>query len=96
MGTTRRTNIEIDEELLREAVAATGLRTKRAVVEAGLRALVERANRKRVAEMFGQLPGWEGDLDVLRGRKPQACARQLREVPELGGRPGRTAGAHAA
>jgi Arc/MetJ family transcription regulator len=72
MGMARRTNIEIDEALMREALAATGLRTKRAVVEAGLRALVERANRKRVAEMFGKLPGWEGDLDVLRGRKPAA------------------------
>lgn len=68
MGTTRRTNIEIDDELLREALAATGLRTKRGVVEAGLKALVERANRKRVLDSFGKFPNWEGDLDALRGR----------------------------
>ena len=33
-----RTNIEIDDELMARALGLTGLRTKRAVVEAGLRA----------------------------------------------------------
>jgi Arc/MetJ family transcription regulator len=36
-----RTNIVIDEKLIREAMKATGLRTKRAVVEAGLQALIQ-------------------------------------------------------
>jgi hypothetical protein len=41
-----RTNIEIDDALIREALRLTGLKTQRAVVEAGLKALV-RLNRQR-------------------------------------------------
>ena len=64
-----RTNIEIDDTLMAEVLAETEHRTKRAAVEAGLRLVLERAKRRRAAESFGQFPGWEGDLDVLRGRK---------------------------
>jgi Arc/MetJ family transcription regulator len=35
-----RTNIDIDDELMRKAIAATGLRTKKAAVEEGLKLLV--------------------------------------------------------
>jgi Arc/MetJ family transcription regulator len=60
-----RTNIEIDDELMAQALELTGLRTKRAVVEAALRALIDRASRRRLKEAFGKYP-WEGDLDQLR------------------------------
>lgn len=63
-----RTNIEIDDELMAEVLRETGLRTKRAAVDEGLRLLLERSRRRRAAEMFGKLPKWEGDLDALRGR----------------------------
>jgi Arc/MetJ family transcription regulator len=56
-----RTNLEIDDELLAKALAATGLK-----------ALIERRNRQCVADMFGKLPGWEGDIDQLRGRMRKA------------------------
>ncbi len=60
-----RTNIEIDDELLREAMAATGHATKRATVEAGLRLLVRlRRQADAVEELIGL--GWEGDLDASR------------------------------
>ena len=39
-----RTTILIDEKLLRKAMKATGLKTKQAVIEAGLRALIQRTN----------------------------------------------------
>ena len=39
IGVAMRTNIEIDDALLAEAMAATGLKTKRKVVETGLRLL---------------------------------------------------------
>jgi len=60
-----RTNIEIDDELLDEARAATGLKTKKAVVEEGLRRLVR---GKRQLEAIKALEGteWEGDLKALR------------------------------
>ena len=56
-----RTNIEIDDALLAEAMAATGLRTKRKVVEAGLRLLARRRRQADARELFGRI-GWEGDL----------------------------------
>ncbi|PYV02088.1 MAG: DUF2191 domain-containing protein, partial [Acidobacteria bacterium] len=36
-----RTNIDIDDRLMRKAMRSTGARTKRAVVEAGLRLLIQ-------------------------------------------------------
>ncbi len=65
-----RTNIEIDDELLSEAMTATGLPTKRATVEESLRLLVR---VRKQAEAFVDLKGlgWEGDLDEMRqGRSP--------------------------
>ena len=60
-----RTNIEIDETLLREAMGVSGLTTKKATVEAALRQLVDNDRRRRALEnMWGM--GWEGDLDAMR------------------------------
>jgi Arc/MetJ family transcription regulator len=64
-----RTNIEIDDELLSRAMTATGLSTKRATVEEGLRLLVRmRKQVETVAELRGL--GWEGDLDEMRQGRP--------------------------
>ena len=66
-----RTNIEIDDELLAAAMAATGLPTKRATVEEALRRLVRRQRQKHaIADMAGL--GWEGDLDAMRTDLPAA------------------------
>lgn len=64
-----RTNIEIDDKLLMQAMKATGLSTKRATVEEGLRLLVRmRKQVKALANLEGL--GWEGDLDEMReGRR---------------------------
>ena len=56
-----RTNIEIDDALMAEAMAATGLRTKRKVVEAGLRLLARHKRQAGARELFGRVR-WEGDL----------------------------------
>jgi Arc/MetJ family transcription regulator len=66
-----RTNIEIDDELLSQAMKAAGLSTKRATVEEGLRLLVRvRKQAKALAKLKGL--GWEGDLDEMRrGRLPR-------------------------
>jgi Arc/MetJ family transcription regulator len=64
-GFAVRTNIEIDDELMAEALKLSGLRTKRAVVDAALRALVDRVTRRQLKEAFGKHP-WEGDLAELR------------------------------
>lgn len=64
-----RTNIEIDDELMSAVLGETERKTERATVEQGLRLLLDRARRRRVAATFGKLPRWEGDLDLLRERR---------------------------
>jgi Arc/MetJ family transcription regulator len=60
-----RTNIEIDDALLSHAMTASGLPTKRATVEEGLRLVVRvRRQAKALASLKGL--GWEGDLDKMR------------------------------
>jgi Arc/MetJ family transcription regulator len=60
-----RTNIDIDDRLLAQAMTATGLSTKRATVEEALRLLVRvRKQAKALADLKGL--GWEGDLDEMR------------------------------
>jgi Arc/MetJ family transcription regulator len=60
-----RTNIEIDDDLLAEAMAAAGLATKKATVNEALRRLVQQHRRRQaIQDMIGL--GWEGDLDAMR------------------------------
>lgn len=60
-----RTNIEIDDALMREALEASGLKTKRAAVEEGLRLLIRLREQDAVRSLFGGVR-WEGDLDASR------------------------------
>lgn len=60
-----RTNIEIDDELMEQAMRATGATTKRAAVEASLRQMVQLKEQAKIRELFGKVP-WEGDLDAMR------------------------------
>lgn len=58
--------ITIDEELLKAAQEATGFRTKKAVVEAGLKLLVKLGQQKEAAEALRGAADWEGDLRAMR------------------------------
>ncbi len=60
-----RTNIDIDDKLLSDAMKATGASTKREVVELGLASLVKLKKQERVRKLRGKLL-WEGDLDNMR------------------------------
>lgn len=60
-----RTNIEIDDRLMREAMRASGRATKRSVVEAALRLLVQTASQEGFRRLRGRVD-WQGDLDVSR------------------------------
>ena len=60
-----RTNIEIDDELMAEAQALIGARTKRETVDHALRELVAKHKRLGVLELRGRIR-WEGDLDEMR------------------------------
>jgi Arc/MetJ family transcription regulator len=60
-----RTNIEIDDDVLQEAQALTGTRTKRETVDLALRELVARHRRIGVLELRGRVH-WDGNLDESR------------------------------
>lgn len=60
-----RTNIEIDDALIAAALRATGLRTKRAVVEEGLRMLIRLHKQESVLKLAGKVR-WHGDLAASR------------------------------
>jgi len=64
-----RTNIEIDDEVLREAQRLIGTRTKRETVDMALRELVARHRRIGVLDLRGKVR-WEGDLDESRRGRP--------------------------
>jgi len=60
-----RTNIDIDDDLLAEAMKATGKTTKKATIEEALSRVVETRRRKQALENLRGI-GWEGNLDALR------------------------------
>lgn len=63
-----RTNIVIDDQLMADALKATGLSTKKEVVEQGLKLLIKLNQQQAIRKLRGKLK-WEGDLDEMRGRK---------------------------
>lgn len=60
-----RTNIEIDDRLMRQAMRSSGARTKRAVVEEGLRLLIQTRSQRGIRRLRGKVT-WQGDLEVSR------------------------------
>jgi Arc/MetJ family transcription regulator len=68
-----RTNIDIDDELMREAMRASGERTKRAVVERALRLLVQTRGQARIRRLRGKVT-WRGDLNESRRARGAAGA----------------------
>lgn len=59
-----RTNIEIDDELMKEAMVALRAKTKREAVELALRRAVQIKRQEGLLSLRGI--GWEGDLDAMR------------------------------
>lgn len=60
-----RTNIEIDDQLMADALEMTGISTKREVVDLALRTLVRMQAQQAIRAMRGKIE-WEGDLDAMR------------------------------
>ena len=63
--TSMRTNIVIEDRLMRDTLRATGLKTKRAAVEQGLRTLLRLSRQAEIRRLRGKLH-WEGDLESMR------------------------------
>jgi Arc/MetJ family transcription regulator len=60
-----RTNIVIDDQLMRETLRATGLKTKREAVDQALRTLLRLKRQAGIRRLRGKL-NWEGDLHAMR------------------------------
>lgn len=63
-----RTNIDIDDDLMRDALKAGGFKTEKEAIEAGLRLIVKTGNQGRIQRLRGALK-WEGSLDEMRRDK---------------------------
>jgi Arc/MetJ family transcription regulator len=63
-----RTNIVIDDKLMQDALRATGLQTKKDVVELGLKTLLRLQQQAEIRRFRGKIP-WEGNLDEMRKDK---------------------------
>jgi len=60
-----RTNIEIDDKLLKRAMKAAGTSTKRETVERGLEALIRLEGQLAIRKLRGKID-WQGDIDAWR------------------------------
>ncbi len=60
-----RTNIDIDDRLMSDALKLTGLKTKKDAVELGLKTLVRLQKQAEIRKFKGKLK-WEGDLEDMR------------------------------
>ena len=63
-----RTNIVIDDKLMAATLKATGVKTKREVVELGLKTLLRLQQQAELRKLRGKYE-WEGDLDAMRRDK---------------------------
>jgi Arc/MetJ family transcription regulator len=60
-----RTNIEIDDKLMKDTLRVTGLKTKREAVELGLRTVLRLRQQEQIRRFRGKL-NWQGDLNAMR------------------------------
>ncbi len=60
-----RTNIEINNKLIKQALKATGLKTKKEVVEEGLKTLIVIKEQAKLKALRGKLH-WEGNIEKMR------------------------------
>lgn len=68
-----RTNIVIDNGLMQQAMKATGLSTKKAVVEEGLRLLIKVKAQEGIRRLRGKIE-WEGNLSTMRESRIKAAS----------------------
>ena len=61
----KRTNIVLDEDLVKAGLKATGLKTRKDLVNYALEDLLRGEAQKKILELRGKV-NWEGDLSVMR------------------------------
>jgi Arc/MetJ family transcription regulator len=60
-----RTTLEIDDKLMKHALRPSGAKTKREVVDMGLRMLVRMRAQKKIRDLRGKIH-WQGGLAAMR------------------------------
>jgi|CZKZ01.1.fsa_nt_gi Arc/MetJ family transcription regulator len=86
-----RTNIDIDDKLMRQTMAATGAATKKAAVEASMRLAVRLKAQEGIKKLFGKVV-WRGldddwlaaDEEITRKRRQSVRKTVSNEVPTAG------------
>jgi Arc/MetJ family transcription regulator len=63
-----RTTVVIDDKLMNDVLRATGLKTKREVVELGLRTVLALRKQEEIRRFRGKL-NWRGSLEEMRTDK---------------------------
>ncbi len=69
-----RTNIDIDDKLMRRAMRSSGARTKRGAVEEGLRLLIQTRGQRAIRRLRSKV-AWEGDLEPVAARPRAGVGR---------------------
>lgn len=63
-----RTNVVIDDELLKQAMQLSGIKTKRGTIDEALRTFVRLQSQKAILALEGAI-AWEGDLSAMRATR---------------------------
>ena len=64
-----RTNVVLDDKLVAECQKATGIKTRRGLIDHALQELLRRENQKKLLELKGGV-NWQGDLAAWRKGRP--------------------------
>jgi Arc/MetJ family transcription regulator len=76
-----RTNIEIDDKLMKETMKATGAKTKREAVEIAMQTTVRLQQQEKALRALWGIGGWEGDLKKSRTKDKWADAERRAAAP---------------
>ena len=61
----KRTNVVLDEDLIDDCIKATGIKTRKALIDHALRELLRHENQTKILDLKGKI-NWEGNLDEWR------------------------------
>ena len=60
-----RTNVEINDKLIKEAIVLSKAKTKKEIIDIALKNYINQMKRKSMVDLFGKVK-WEGDLNEMR------------------------------
>ena len=66
-----RTTLDLDEKLIQEAMEATGVTVKKAVIEMGLKEVIIKANIKKFLDGIGSIKDFDLDIETIRNWRDQ-------------------------